>query len=59
MTDTERLDFLEARDVFSKHLLQLGSTHYWRKGYNKSYKRAESLRDAVDKVMEYISAKGL
>jgi len=59
MTDTERLDFLETRDIFSKHLLQLGSTHYWRKGYNKPYKRAESLRDAVDKAVEAINAKGL
>ena len=54
MTDTERLDFLETRDIFSKYLLQLGSTHYWRKGYNEPYKRAESLRDAVDKVVEAI-----
>lgn len=34
MTDTERLDFLEARDVFSKHLLQLGSTHYKDNSYD-------------------------
>jgi len=58
MTDTERLDFLETWDS-SEYLLKIGPTHYWRQGYGMPYLKADSLRDAVDKAVEAINAKGL
>lgn len=58
MTDTERLDFMETWNS-SEYLMQLGSTHYWRTGYGMPYHKADSLRDAVDKAVEAINAKGL
>ena len=49
ITDTERLTFLEEK--MNSHLINIGKRWYWRLGYGKPHRRADSLREAIDQAM--------
>jgi hypothetical protein len=48
--DAARLDYLQ--DKLPESVIRLGDSWYWRTGYGKPHKKAQSLREAIDAAMK-------